>query len=108
MVEDEVHVEVLVDDHRRLCRLHIHVLFHLEEVVDHEEDVQHEELVLEGISAPLQASYKIQTFAYPHEVGSPGSGSKAAARVTSSRAKYLGHVLPESEHLQSLCTKTLL
>ena len=99
MVEDEVHVEVLVDDHRRLCRLHFVVRIHLEEVVDHEEDVQHEELVLEGISAPLQASHKIQTFAYPHKVGSTGSGSKAAASITSSRAKYLDHVLPESEHL---------
>ena len=52
VVEDEVHVEVLVDDHRRLCRLHVVVLFHLNEVVDHGEDVHHEELVLEGISVP--------------------------------------------------------
>ena len=57
VVEDEVHVEVLVVHHRRLCRLHVVVLVHLDEVVHDEVDVHHEELVLEGISPPYQASY---------------------------------------------------
>ena len=59
VVEDEVLVlevhlvvDVLVEHHRRLCRLHVVVIVHLDEEVDHVEDVQHEELVLEGISPP--------------------------------------------------------